>query len=119
MSQTDRPNILIFMSDQHSPRFLGCYGNELVRTPNLDRLADQESCQITAQDLDTLADRTEPSIRKTTLQASGGLFDRDDGRVVCGVSFEMAGAETGCWQREIRKRLRRSRKCGFRCAVNV
>jgi choline-sulfatase len=35
----DRPNVLIAMSDQHSPRLLGCYGNGVVRTPNLDRLA--------------------------------------------------------------------------------
>jgi len=35
----ERQNVLILMSDQHSPHFLGCYGNELVRTPNLDRLA--------------------------------------------------------------------------------
>ncbi len=34
-----RPNILLIMTDQHSPHFLGCYGNALVRTPNLDRLA--------------------------------------------------------------------------------
>jgi choline-sulfatase len=34
-----RPNILILMSDQHSKHQLGCYGNDLVRTPNLDRLA--------------------------------------------------------------------------------
>jgi serine/threonine-protein kinase len=42
-----------------------------------------------------------------------------EGRVVRGVSFEMAGAEAGCWRREIRKRSRRSRKCGFRCALDV
>ncbi len=32
-------NVLIFMSDQHNPHVLGCYGNPDVRTPNLDRLA--------------------------------------------------------------------------------
>lgn len=35
----NRSNILVIMSDQHSRHFLGCYGNDLVRTPNLDRLA--------------------------------------------------------------------------------
>ena len=34
-----KPNILLIMTDQHSKHFLGCYGNEIVRTPNLDRLA--------------------------------------------------------------------------------
>jgi choline-sulfatase len=33
------PNILLLMTDQHSKFHLGCYGDELVRTPNLDRLA--------------------------------------------------------------------------------
>lgn len=32
-------NLLIIMSDQHSRNLMGCYGNEVVRTPNLDRLA--------------------------------------------------------------------------------
>ncbi|MBN1671257.1 MAG: sulfatase-like hydrolase/transferase [Kiritimatiellae bacterium] len=36
---TDRPNILIIMSDQHSAGMCGCYGNAIVRTPNIDRLA--------------------------------------------------------------------------------
>lgn len=36
-----RPNILVIMTDQHSRHFLGCYGNTLVRTPNLDRLASE------------------------------------------------------------------------------
>lgn len=36
-----RPNILLIMTDQHSKHFLGCYGNEIVRTPSLDRLASE------------------------------------------------------------------------------
>ena len=32
-------NLLFIMSDQHSRRVLGCHGNPLARTPNLDRLA--------------------------------------------------------------------------------
>jgi choline-sulfatase len=34
-----RPNILVIMSDEHNASVLGCYGNPIVRTPNLDRLA--------------------------------------------------------------------------------
>ncbi len=33
-------NLLILMADQHSRDFLGCYGHPLVKTPNLDRLAN-------------------------------------------------------------------------------
>lgn len=36
---SDRPNILVIMSDQHSPHVLGCEGDPVVRTPNLDALA--------------------------------------------------------------------------------
>jgi choline-sulfatase len=39
MAETERPNIFLIMSDQHSKHVLGAYGNEIVRTPNLDRLA--------------------------------------------------------------------------------
>lgn len=35
----ERPNILVIMSDQHSKVHLGCMGDEVVRTPHLDRLA--------------------------------------------------------------------------------
>lgn len=34
-----RPNILLIMSDQHNPHILGCAGDPVIRTPNLDRLA--------------------------------------------------------------------------------
>ena len=36
---SSRPNLLYIHSDQHSPFVLGCYGDELVQTPNLDALA--------------------------------------------------------------------------------
>ncbi|MFC1832371.1 sulfatase-like hydrolase/transferase [Thermodesulfobacteriota bacterium] len=36
---SSRPNILLIMSDQHTMRVTGCYGDGIVSTPNLDRLA--------------------------------------------------------------------------------
>ncbi len=36
---TDAANLLIIMSDEHTRKVLGCYGNDLIKTPNLDRLA--------------------------------------------------------------------------------
>ena len=36
---TQRPNFLFIITDQHRADHLGCYGNEIVRTPNIDRLA--------------------------------------------------------------------------------
>jgi len=35
-----RPNILVIMSDEHNVDVTGCYDNAIVRTPNLDRLAE-------------------------------------------------------------------------------
>src|SRR5512134_118156 len=34
-------NVLFIMGDDHSSEVLGCYGNRIIRTPNLDRLASQ------------------------------------------------------------------------------
>jgi len=39
-AQTQRkPNVLFMMGDDHAPYVMGAYGNQLARTPNLDRLA--------------------------------------------------------------------------------
>lgn len=39
MTTYQRPNLLYIHSDQHNPYVTGCYGDPLVQTPNLDRLA--------------------------------------------------------------------------------
>ncbi|MFA7680901.1 MAG: sulfatase-like hydrolase/transferase, partial [Pigmentiphaga sp.] len=39
--QTRRPNFLLIMTDQQRADHLGAYGNTVVQTPNLDRLASQ------------------------------------------------------------------------------
>ena len=35
------PNIVLFLTDQLRRDALGCYGNEICQTPNLDRLAEE------------------------------------------------------------------------------
>ena len=35
----DKPNFLVIMSDEHDPAVTGCYGDTIVDTPHLDRLA--------------------------------------------------------------------------------
>lgn len=39
MTSKRRPNVLIVMSDQHNAHVMGCAGDSIVRTPNLDSLA--------------------------------------------------------------------------------
>jgi arylsulfatase A-like enzyme len=40
-SRGKRPNILFVMTDDHAVPHLGCYGNNLVATPHMDRLASE------------------------------------------------------------------------------
>lgn len=34
-------NLIVIMSDEHDPRFMGCSGHARVKTPNLDRMAGE------------------------------------------------------------------------------
>jgi len=38
-TETQKPNIVFIVSDDHSVPYLGCYGNPDLNTPNLDKLA--------------------------------------------------------------------------------
>lgn len=45
MKSLRRPNILIIYTDQQRQDSLGCYGNNIINTPNLDKLAS-EGCRL-------------------------------------------------------------------------
>ncbi|TDB67343.1 sulfatase family protein [Arundinibacter roseus] len=38
---TERPNIVFIFSDDHAYQAIGAYGNRIVKTPNIDRLAQE------------------------------------------------------------------------------
>lgn len=37
--QNTKPNIILIVADDHGKDALGCYGNKVIKTPNLDKLA--------------------------------------------------------------------------------
>ena len=39
VAAAERPNIVFFFADDQTTSTLGCYGNEVIQTPNIDRLA--------------------------------------------------------------------------------
>ena len=41
LSISKKPNILLCISDNHSWSHLGCYGDKVVKTPNIDRIANK------------------------------------------------------------------------------
>jgi len=51
-AQARAPNLVFLISDDHSHHDLGCYGNSVVHTPNLDRMAREgmrfENCFVTS-----------------------------------------------------------------------
>lgn len=37
----NKPDIVMIVSDQHNASITGCYGDPLIKTPNIDRLASE------------------------------------------------------------------------------
>lgn len=40
-TRSSRPNIVLIVADDHGREALGCYGNKAIKTPNIDRLAEE------------------------------------------------------------------------------
>lgn len=41
VAKSNAPNVILFVSDDHGTDALGCYGNPVIKTPNLDKLASE------------------------------------------------------------------------------
>lgn len=41
MSKTKPSNLIVIMSDQHNKAMAGCYGNKVIKTPNIDKIAKE------------------------------------------------------------------------------
>lgn len=41
MAPSDKPNVIVVMCDQLRAFEVGCYGNDVIRTPNMDRMAEE------------------------------------------------------------------------------
>ncbi|MEM7268729.1 MAG: sulfatase-like hydrolase/transferase [Pseudomonadota bacterium] len=37
---SDRPNFILYVTDQHRADYLGCYGHPVLKTPHIDRMAE-------------------------------------------------------------------------------
>lgn len=54
-----KPNIILIYADDLGMGMLGCYGQEIVKTPNIDRLAEQ-GVMFTAATAASIAARRAP-----------------------------------------------------------
>jgi choline-sulfatase len=96
-----RPNVLWIVADDHAPYVMGAYGNRLVRTPNLDRLAadglrfDRAYCNspvCTASRQSFLTGRYPRSLGVTHLQTP-----LPDGTVTLAHRLQAAGYDTAAF----------------------
>ncbi len=114
-----KPNILFIISDQHQKVVTGCYGNDLVRTPNIDALAadgmtfDQAYCQA------PLCGPSRSSVMTGTFPHTCNAFGHGESFVLhdlptLGSIFRDAGYVTGSFGKvHIRGEEKNGRDLGF------
>ncbi len=61
-AKNDRPNILWLVIEDTSPQYIGCYGNTIVNTPNIDRLAAGGVCFSNAYSTGTVCSPSRSTI---------------------------------------------------------
>ncbi|MCK4276132.1 MAG: sulfatase-like hydrolase/transferase [Phycisphaerae bacterium] len=94
-----KPNILLIMADQLRADALGCYGNDVSRTPNLDALAAGGVCFENSFTPNPICVPARASIttgnyshRATGVKENAGLIRDDQPRI--GAHFASCGYET-------------------------
>lgn len=77
-----QPNILLFMSDNQPADLLGCYGNDEVRTPNLDRLATRGTRFQNAYCVNAMCSPCRASVLTGLMPSQHGIHNWLDDRLM-------------------------------------
>ena len=77
-----RPNILMFMSDNQPADLLGCYGNDEVQTPHIDRLASKGVRFDQAYCVNAMCSPCRASVMTGLMPSQHGIHNWLDDRLV-------------------------------------
>ena len=70
-----RPNILLFMSDNQSADFIGCYGNNEIKTPNIDSLASSGMQYLSAYCSNAMCSPCRASVLTGLMPSAHGIHN--------------------------------------------
>lgn len=106
-----KPNVVLIMTDNHGAWTLGCYGNQEIRTPNIDRLAAQGT-------LFTRAFASNPVCSPTRATFLTGLIPSQHGvHSFLGGGRLQTGPEARCTLDEFTSLPEVLREQGYRCGL--
>lgn len=98
---TDRPNVIVILTDDQGYGDMGCHGNPWLKTPNLDRLA-AESVQLEDYHVDPICTPTRAALMTGRYCTRVGAWDVIQGRQLLQSDettmadiFERSGYRTG------------------------
>ena len=77
MAEPDKPDILIFLSDQHGFRWWSLGGESVIQTPNMEALAADGMCFDSAYTPSPLCVPARVSFLTSMLPSSTGVFTND------------------------------------------
>jgi arylsulfatase A len=102
-AKTKKPNIVWIMADDMGPGDLGCYGQKIIKTPNIDKLAAEGTlftqayagCTVCAPSRSVLM--TGKHMGHTSIRSNPGGAPILDSDVTVGEVLKSAGYATGCF----------------------
>lgn len=96
MAADERPNIVLMMSDDMGWSDIGCYGAEIIKTPNIDRMA-AEGMRFRQFYNNAKCTTTRASLLTGLYPRQGGkgIELLDDKMVTLGEAMRLAGYQTG------------------------
>ena len=79
-----RPNVIFILTDNHGAWTLGCYGNKDIRTPNIDKMADEGMLFERAMSNNPVCSPTRASFLTGLMPSQHGVHSFLDGKYMIG-----------------------------------